>query len=64
MGDVVVLVYDCLLMFIECLFVLFNWFVFMLDIGDVIDVYCLVVIVWFVMELDNSQDNDMLCQVY
>lgn len=63
-GDVAVLAHDRPPTPIERPSALLNWLAPMLDIGDATDAHRLAAIARLATELDNSQDNDTLCQAY
>ncbi|MGN6261838.1 MAG: NRPS-independent rhizoferrin synthetase [Ralstonia sp.] len=63
-GDVAVLAHDRPPTPIERPSALLHWLTPMLDIGDATDAHRLAAIARLATELDNSQDNDTLCQAY
>lgn len=63
-GDVAVLAHDRPPTPIERPSALLHWLAPILDIGDAADAHRLAAIARLATELDNSQDNDTLCQAY
>ncbi|WP_112186118.1 NRPS-independent rhizoferrin synthetase [Ralstonia sp. GX3-BWBA] len=63
-GDIAVLAHERPPAPIERPSALLNWLAPMLDIGDATDAHRLAAIARLATELDNSQDNDTLCQAY
>lgn len=63
-GDVAVLAHDQPPVSIDRPSTLLHWLSPMLDTGDATDVSRLTAIARLSAELDNSQDNDTLCQAY
>lgn len=63
-GDIAVLAHERPPAPIERPSALLNWLAPMLDIGDATDAHRLAAIARLATEMDNSQDNDTLCQAY